>query len=246
METISAVAAIVLLFVVTVAAQTAVSIQQSQRQNAIALKRYEWKSLVQILKDGEIKSEQLAIVSFDRDGNLQTNVVTKTPEPKLPEHGLRGLIAKNKKKEFMEKIDDLRQLANAYRDLRPDQMQRFHNEAKVIPEGNLIRMQNHDVLQRGDSMTMWFDPVKNRQRRVEIATLLDQKTVRIVSEFEAVSESGPTYMARSQINYAGSSLIIITQNFDYTPAKKSGKSGNEIGNSNRGRSNDLPSGQQQW
>jgi len=99
MKTISAVAAIVLLFVVTVAAQTAVSIQQSQRQNAIALKRYEWKSLVQILKDGEIKSEQLAIVSFDRDGNLQTNVVTKTPEPKLPEHGLRGLIAKNKKKE---------------------------------------------------------------------------------------------------------------------------------------------------
>jgi hypothetical protein len=132
---------------------------------------------------------------------------------------LRGLIAKNKKKDFMKKIEDLRYLVKSYSE--PETMQRFMAAAKVSPEQNLVRLKAYDVIQSGDSMTIWLDMISKKQRRVEIQTVMDDKPVQIVSEFQDISPNGPTYMARNQVNYSGTSLVIITQNFDYTLAKQS-------------------------
>ena len=219
MKTMIAAIAIAMLLAATIVGQTKPNFQQSQKQNSIALKRYEWKSRTQIQKDGETKNEQLALMSYDAEGNLQKTLIASSPEPNLPEHGLRGLIAKNKKKDFMRKIEDLRSLATAYRELTPDKFEGFLASAKVTPEEKLVRMQGYNVLQAGDSMIMWFDPVSRRQRRVEIQTALDEKPVQIISEFQDIAQGGPTFMARNLLNYAGTSLVIITQNFDYTLSK---------------------------
>ncbi len=68
-------------------------------------------------------------------------------------------------------------------------------------------------------MTLWIDVLSRKQRRVEIQTFMDNKPVRIVSEFQDIPQSGPTYMARSQVSYDGVSVAIITENFDYTRAQ---------------------------
>jgi hypothetical protein len=78
-----------------------------------------------------------------------------------------------------------------------------------------VRIEGRDVLQPGDSMTVFLDAVSRKQRRIEIQTSLDQRPVRIVSEFQDLTQ-GPTYMARSQVSYDGSSIVIVTENFDYT------------------------------
>ena len=208
------IAAIVCASGLTIAAQTNQKFVKAQKENAVALMRYEWKSRTEILKDGETKNDQLAQLSYDANGELQKTVIATSPEVSLPKHGLRGLIAKNKKQEFMETLDDLRTLAKEYSNLAPDKMQRFMTTATIAPDEKLVRIKGYDVLQAGDSMTMWLDPMTQRQRRIEINTLLDKKPVRIVSEFQDIPK-GPTYMARNQMSY-GTSLTIITQNFDYT------------------------------
>ena len=64
-------------------------------------------------------------------------------------------------------------------------------------------------------MTIWIDAISRKQLRVEIQTSLDDKPVWIVSEFQDVPQGGPTYLARSRVNYDGASVVIITENFDH-------------------------------
>jgi len=213
--------AIVGLLTATIAAQTNQKFAQAQKENARALMQYEWKSRTEIQKDGETKKDQLVLMRYDSNGELQQAVIASSPEPDLPTRGLRGLIAKNKKKDFMKKIEDLRYLVKSYSELPPEMMQRFMATAKVTPEQNLVRLTGFDLLQSGDSMTIWIDATSKRQRRIEIQTAMDEKPVQIVSEFQDFAPTGPTYMARNQVNYSGTSLVIITQNFDYTLARQS-------------------------
>ncbi len=53
-----------------------------------------------------------------------------------------------------------------------------------------------------------------KQRRVEIQTTLDRKPVKVVSDFQDLP-NGPTYMARSIVDYPSEELRLITENFDY-------------------------------
>jgi G3E family GTPase len=210
---------IVGLMTATIAAQTNQKLVQAQKENARVLMQYEWKSRTEIQKDGETKKDQLVLMRYDSNGDLQQTVIASSPEPDLPTKGLRGLIARNKKKDFMKKIEDLRYLLKSYSE--PDTMQRFMATAKVTPEQNLVRLKGFDVLQPDDSMTIWIDMISKKQRRIEIQTAMDEKPVQIVSEFQDITPTGPTYMSRNQVNYSGTSLVIITQNFDYTLAKQS-------------------------
>jgi hypothetical protein len=215
MRKLVAVAAIISALGMTIAAQTNQKLAQAQKENTAALMKYEWKSRTEVLKDGETKNDQLAQMGYDSNGELQKTMIATSPELDIQTHGLRGLIAKNKKKEFMKTLDDLRALAKSYSELSPDKMQRFMTTATITPDQNFLRIRGNDVLQNGDSMTMWVDPTSRRQRRVEINTMLKEKSVRIVSEFRDIPKNGPTYMARNETSY-GTALTIITQNFDYT------------------------------
>lgn len=192
---------------------------QARQQNALALRSYEWKSRTEIKKDGETKKVQLVLNRYDSNGNLQTTTISSTPEPDLPKFGLRKAIAKKKVKEFKETVQELGALARSYSELPPDQMQRFMATASFSPEvtmqQKLVRLDGRNVLHPGDAMTVWLDAISGKQRRVEIQTSWDGKPVRILSEFQDLPQNGPTYMARSQINYEGTSVIIITENFDH-------------------------------
>jgi hypothetical protein len=63
-------------------------------------------------------------------------------------------------------------------------------------------------------MTIWVDAATRRQRRVEVQTTFDGKPVRVVSEFKDLTD-GPTYMARTVVDYPSEELTISTENFDH-------------------------------
>src|SRR5690349_17291600 len=130
--------AVIGLMAATVAAQTNQKLAQAQKENARALMQYKWKSRTEIQKDGETKKDQLVLMRYDSNGELQQAVIATIPEPELPTRGIRGLIAKNKKKDFMDKIEDLRNLAKSYSE--PDTMQRFMATAKATPQQNLVQL----------------------------------------------------------------------------------------------------------
>jgi hypothetical protein len=188
----------------------------AQQDNARALRQYEWKSRTEILKGGDSKKTQVMAMRYDATGQLQKTIISSTPEPDLPSFGLRGHSAQKKKKEFLEKVEQLSALAKAYSSLPPDAMQRFVTTATFTPdERNLIRIEGHNVVQTGDAMAIFVDGVSRKQRRIEIRSYLEDKPITIVSEFKDLSANGPTYVSNSRVSYDGNSIVLITENFDY-------------------------------
>jgi hypothetical protein len=208
----------VLLAAIAINAQIAGQFAQSQQQNSLALRAYEWKSRMEVQKDGETKKVQLSQMHYDSAGNVQKTVISSTPEPDMPKFGIRRLVGKKKLGDFKEKLEELGALAQSYSQLSPDTMQRFMTNATITPEmtaqHKLIRIEGRSVLQPNDVMTIFIDAGSRKQRRVEIQTSLDGKPVQIISAFQDLPQ-GPTYMGRSEVSYEGNSLVIITENFDY-------------------------------
>ena len=64
--------------------------------NALALRQYEWKLRTEVQRKGETKNVQVVSVKFDSNGQKQTTVISKSPEPDLPKFGLRKAIAEKK------------------------------------------------------------------------------------------------------------------------------------------------------
>ena len=210
--------AIVFTAAASVPAQMDQGLARAQQENARALMKYEWKSRTEVRKDGETKKVQVEAVRYDVGGTQQKTTISATPEPDLPKFGIRKAIAKNKLKDFRETIAGLAALAKSYSELPPDQMRQFMATAAITPEltaqHRLVRIAGGNVLQQGDSMTVFVDAGSRRQRRIEIQTMFETKPVRIVCEFQDLP-GGPTYMARSHVAYDGDSIAIITENFDY-------------------------------
>ena len=186
---------------------------QAMKQNAQALRQYSWKSRSQVRKDGEVKSTKVFMTRYAADGT-QVQMLVEEDSAKLPRFGLRGMIAKKKKEEAAKLIEALQKLAKSYGELPPAKMQEFMSKATVTPEQNTLRLEATDVLHPDDSMIVWLDATTRRQRRIEINSSYDAKPVRIVSEFKDLP-AGPTYMARSVVDYPREELTLTVENFDH-------------------------------
>ena len=187
------------------------------KQNAMALQQYTWKSQTQIRKEGEVKATKLYSSRYAADGTV-VQLLLQEESAKLPKFGIRGMVAKKKKAEAQELIEALQRFAKSYGELPPAKMQEFMKTAKATLDTNaqepLLRLESTDVLQPGDSMIVWLDANTRRQRRVEINSSFDGKPVRIVTEFRDLP-NGPTYVARSVVDYSREELTLTMENFDY-------------------------------
>jgi hypothetical protein len=197
-----------------------------RRGSASPLRQYQWKLRTEVQRKGETKSVQVALVKFDANGQMQTTTISKTPEPDLPKFGLRKVVAEKKFKEFKEMVQQLGDLARAYANLSPEQMQHFMAAAVMTPEidggQKLIRAQGHDVFQNGDTMTVWLDAATRKQRDIEIQAAYNGKPVQIVSEFRDLPQGGPTYMATSRVAYDDGEVVIVMTNFDHERLRAEG------------------------
>jgi hypothetical protein len=187
------------------------------KQNAMALQQYTWKSQTQIRKDGDVKATKLYSSRYAADGTI-VQLLLQEESAKLPKFGIRGMVARKKKADAQELIEALQRLAKSYGELPPAKMQEFMKTAKATLETNapepLLRLESTNVLQPGDSMIVWIDANTRRQRRVEINSSFDEKPVRIVTEFRDLP-NGPTYVARSVVDYPREELTLTMENFDY-------------------------------
>jgi len=199
------------------AGSVAYSQQDAMKQNAVALRQYTWKSQTQIRKEGDVKATKLYSSRYAADGTV-VQLLLQEESASLPKFGIRGMVAKKKKEEAQKLIEELQQLAKSYGELPPAKMQEFMKTAKATLETNapqpLLRLESTNVLKPGDSMTIWLDANTRRQRSVEINSTFDEKPVRIVTEFRDLP-NGPTYMARSVVDYPREELTLTMENFDY-------------------------------
>ena len=206
-----------LLITAVVSAENNQEFARAQRENAQKLRQYTWKSRTEIQKGGETKAVQLSLMRYDANGKLQVTPLSGTSQ-ETPQRGLRGRIARKKKEGVQETVEELKAIAASYAELPPDEMQRLAANTVMVPEvgkqSGQIRATSTGIRQQGDAMTVWMDAATGKMRRIEIFSMLDKKTVRVVSEFKDLPD-GPTYMARSVMTYPSEELTVITENFDY-------------------------------
>ncbi|HSB09794.1 MAG TPA: hypothetical protein VLM38_09950 [Blastocatellia bacterium] len=211
---------LILLGAVVVQAQDPAQLKEmfarSQQQNAEALKQYTWKSRYEVKKNGESKATKLYLMRYDAYGNIQQNQIGGSAPPDMPKGPLMRRIAEKKKEDFVELMNDLREQVKAYSHLSPEKMQAFLANATITAkvDQSIVQIKGGSILQPGDSMTIWLDVKTRRQRRVEIGTFLEKNAARAVIEFRDLP-GGPTYMARTVVDYPKDSLQLITENFDY-------------------------------
>jgi hypothetical protein len=205
---------------VPASAQVSERFIETQRENALALRKYEWKSRVEVRRDGETKSAQLFLMRYGADGNLQKTPIGGTQPAELPRMPLRRIVAKKKTKEVQQVVTELGDLAQSYANLPPERMQALLGTANVITPlvgaKDAVQVQAKNVLKDGDSLTLWIDSATHQQRRVEITTFLDEKPVMLVTEFRSLPQ-GPTYAARVVVEYPSEQLQLITDAFDFVP-----------------------------
>lgn len=187
------------------------------KQNAAALQQYTWKSQTQIRKEGEVKATKLFSSRYAADGTV-VQLLIEEHSASLPKFGIRGMVARKKKEDAQKLIEALQRLAKSYGELPPAKMQELMKTANATLEKNapqpLLRIESTGVLQPGDSMILWLDANTRRQKRVEINSSFDEKPVRIVTEFRDLP-NGPTYLARSVVDYPSEELTLTIENFDY-------------------------------
>jgi hypothetical protein len=221
--------AAVVLFALSPAllAQGPPTFAESQKANAQALRQYSWKSRTEIKLKGESKNVKLEQVRYDLNGKLQkTPIGGPPPQAAAPAQGGRGgrlkkKVIENKKEEFGEMMQGLGQLVASYGQLPPEKLQAFAaNATKGRGEGAMqgtAQIQGVNVLQPGDSMTLWIDPASQMMRRVEIKTIYDKKPATLVAEYRSVP-NGPTYMARAVLSYPEKNVELTVDNYDYEPS----------------------------
>jgi hypothetical protein len=205
---------------VPASAQVGEQFMQTQRENALALTQYEWKSRTEVRREGETKSSQLFLMRYGADGNLQKTLIDGTQPAAAPPLPLGRLIAKKKTKKFQEMVTEVGELAEVYANLPPERMQALLSSANVITPlaggKDALQVQARNVLKEGDSLTLWIDSGTQQQRKVEIQTFLDDHPVTVVSEFRSLPQ-GPTYAARVVVEYPSERLQLITDAFDFEP-----------------------------
>ena len=201
------------------------SFAESQKANAQTLRQYSWKSRTEIKLKGESKNVKLEQVRYDATGKLQKTPIGAPPAAAPPpqQQGGRGgrvkaKVIENKKEEFGELMQGLGQLVASYGQLPPDKLQAFKATATTgRGEGALqgtAQIQGLNVLEQGDSMTIWIDPASQMMRRVEIKAIYDKKPATLVADYQSVP-NGPTYMAHTVLTYPEKNVELTVDNSDY-------------------------------
>jgi hypothetical protein len=201
---------------------------QAQKDNAAALRQYTWKTRTEIKMRGESKSVKLEQVRYDLDGKLEKTAIDGAPAPAAKEEaggrgGRRGgklkeKVIEKKKDEFAELLKNLGQLVGSYAHMPPDKMQAFAAGATLTPnqgdKKDQLLIQGKNVLQAGDTMSVWVDPKSYMFRAVEIQTSYEEKPVHFKGDFQPLT-AGPTYSARSVLEYSDKEVELTVENYDY-------------------------------
>jgi hypothetical protein len=214
---------LVALSVVLTAAQSP-SFADGQKTNAQALRQYSWKARTELKLKGESKSVKIEQVRYDLNGQLQKTPLSAPPQQAAPPAPggrgarLKGKIVENKKEEFAEMMQGLGQLVMSYAHLQAFAAGASKGRGEGAMQGT-AQIQGLNVLQAGDSMTIWIDPASQMMRRAEIKTVYDNKPATLVAEYRSVP-NGPTYMARAVLSYPEKQVELTIDNYDYASSQQ--------------------------
>jgi hypothetical protein len=195
------------------AAQT-VGVMQSRAANAALLKQYTWNERIDFLVNGEQKDLRIDLVNFGPDGKLQRTVLNDESSP-LPGGFFRRKIAEGEKKDVQEYIQGLSELLHQYTLPSPGAVMNFLDAATTVPVGSgQLMVSGQNVVQPGDSLTIYLDAATKKTQRVVVNTAFKGNPVNLTATFASLP-SGLNYPAYAEVVVPAKGYDVRVQNFNY-------------------------------
>jgi hypothetical protein len=190
------------------------------KANAQALKAFSYQQRMQLQLKGETKKVTLNQMSYDMNGNEQKTLLSEQPPPGAQPSGgrLKQRVVAKKTGEFKDMMQDISALVKSYTELPPQQLQASLKQATFSQgEGDMagsVQIAMHNVIQNGDSMTIWIDRTAMLFRRAVIATTYEGNPVTTTANY-AMLPSGQVYMAQAILNYPKKEVVVQIDNSNY-------------------------------
>jgi hypothetical protein len=188
--------------------------------NAQALKDFNYQQRMQLQLKGETKKVTLNQMNYDINGNLQRTMLSEQPPADAQPSGgrLKQRVVAKKTGEFKEMMGEIADLVRSYSDLPPQQLQAALKQATFSAGqgdmGGAVQIQMNNVIQQGDSLTIWIDRTAMLFRRIAIATTYELKPVTATANYSMLP-TGQVYMAQAIVNYPAKQVLTQIDNLNY-------------------------------
>ena len=189
--------------------------------NKQALSHYNWQESVTTSIKGEVKKQQLFLVSVGPDGQQQKSEINAQPDQASGGPLKRHIVAK-KKAEYKDYGEQIADLARQYTQPDPDRLQRAYQQGNISMQlgggETTITLNIKNYIKPNDSVTLVFNKQSKAIQSVRVASYLDDPadSFTVAAQF-AKLPNGINHVTGTQINGASKQLTVVTQNSNYQP-----------------------------
>lgn len=194
----------------------AIRVSEARQANAALMRQFAWESRTEILSKGQVKDVRVDAMGYGPDGQLQRNNIS---DDKAPVRGLifRQLAADRKAKEVKEYLEGLRGILEQYTLPNPGAVQDFLDRSTASgPDAQgLFQLAGRNVVQPGDTFTMWIDPQTRQPVRVQVATTFNGDPVTLNASYRTLAPFGLNYVEFANVFAPAKQLEVQVHNYNY-------------------------------
>lgn len=191
-----------------------------RQANAAKLKQYQWDSRSEISMDGKQKDIRVEQVQYTPAGTIQRTVLNNQT-CNMPGGFLRKAIAEGQLQQVEKFLHGLHDLLDKYTMASAPSMDQFIAGAAVgsanAPDGTaLLKLVGTNVVQNGDSLTLWVNRATMAFQKVEVSTVYDGVPATMTATYKT-SATGLTYLSMAEIDVPQKKVVLQVHNYDFEP-----------------------------
>jgi hypothetical protein len=197
-------------------------LKESTVRNKQALAQYSWQETVKIILKGEEKKTEHFEVRQGPDGKPVKTPLDPAAASQAPSGGrLKQRIVANKKEEYKEYADQMKELASHYVPPDKDAIQEAYAKGNIaiIPGGGLpgeVKIVIHNYYKPGDTVTLRFDKNQKQLQAISIASWMDDpKDAMNLTVTFAKLPDGTNHVSTVSVEGVSKQLTVNTANSDY-------------------------------
>jgi hypothetical protein len=197
-------------------------VKQASAANKRALAHYNWQESVTTSVKGEVKKQQLFLVSVGPYGQQQKSEINAQPATQANGGPLKRHIVAKKTAEFKDYGEQIADLARQYTQPDPDRLQQALQRGNVSMQldggDTMVTLVIRNYIKPNDSVTLVFNKQQNAIQSLRVSSYLDdpKDAVTIGAQFAKLPD-GTNHVTGTQINGASKQLTVVTQNSNYQP-----------------------------
>ena len=201
--------------------QRLAQVKMASKANKEALSHYNWQESVTTSIKGEVKKQQLFLVSVGPEGQQQKSEINAQPDQASGGPLKRHIVAK-KKAEYQDYGEQIADLARRYTQPDPDRLQQAYQQGNISMQlgggETTMTLIIKNYIKPNDSVTLVFNKQQKTIQSIRVASYLDdpKDAVTIAAQF-AKLPNGINHVTGTQINGASKQLTVVTQNSNYEP-----------------------------